>query len=408
MSGIGSVRGPIDTDRGRAAKNGMDTAVDSLANDFTAGTLIGTSPPCLSLYQPTHRSHPDNRQDSIRFRNLVKVLEASLRRKYSNRDVAALLEPVQALAADREFWNHARDGLAVLRSAEVFRVYRLQRPVGEVAIAADSFHVKPLIRILQSADRYQVLGLSRKEIKLFEGNRDVLDEIELEPAAARAISDAAEDRADETYTRVWTHGAGPSSAGVRLGVGSKADKVDKDTERFFRAVDRAVLEHYSRPSALPLLLAALPEHHAAFRAVSRNGFLLDDALDVYPDALSQEELTRRAWSVIEPHYLTRLAGLVEMFGTARSRELGTSDPAEAAYSAAAGRVATVLIDADRHVPGRIDAATGYIVADELDDPATDDLLDDIGESVLVSRGQVIIVPNERMPTDTGIAAIYRY
>ena len=26
-------------------------------------------PPCLSLYQPTHRHHPDNLQDPIRFRN---------------------------------------------------------------------------------------------------------------------------------------------------------------------------------------------------------------------------------------------------------------------------------------------------------------------------------------------------
>ena len=39
-------------------------------------------PPCLSLYQPTHRRSPENQQDSIRFRNLVKELEASLRHKY--------------------------------------------------------------------------------------------------------------------------------------------------------------------------------------------------------------------------------------------------------------------------------------------------------------------------------------
>jgi hypothetical protein len=33
-------------------------------------------PPCLSLYQPTHRSRPENQQGPIRFRNLVKELEA--------------------------------------------------------------------------------------------------------------------------------------------------------------------------------------------------------------------------------------------------------------------------------------------------------------------------------------------
>jgi hypothetical protein len=29
--------------------------------------------PCLSLYQPTHRRHPENLQDPIRYKNLLKV-----------------------------------------------------------------------------------------------------------------------------------------------------------------------------------------------------------------------------------------------------------------------------------------------------------------------------------------------
>ena len=36
------------------------------------------------------------------------------------------------------------------------------------------------------------------------------------------------------------------------------------------------------------------------------------------------------------------------------------------------------------------------------------MLDDIAELVLKNGGQVVIVPNERMPTRTGIAAIYRF
>src|SRR5690606_13149846 len=115
------------------------------------------------------------------------------------------------------------------------------------------------------------------------------------------------------------------------------------------------------------------------RRVSHNGFLLEDGLDVHPDALSAHDLRDRAWRAVEPHYLIRLAGLVEMFGMARSKELGTGDLSDAAYNAAAGRVATLLIDADRHVPGRIDTATGDIELDTLADPQTDDLLDDVGE-----------------------------
>jgi hypothetical protein len=36
------------------------------------------------------------------------------------------------------------------------------------------------------------------------------------------------------------------------------------------------------------------------------------------------------------------------------------------------------------------------------------LLDDLGELALAKGGQVIVVPAERIPTSSGIAAIYRY
>lgn len=380
--------------------------MDSLADDFADGTFSDASPPCLSLYQPTHRSHPARRQDPIRFENLVRSLGASLEQKYSRRDIAPLLEPFHSLASDTMFWNHTLDGLAVLRAQGVFRVYRLQRPVPERAVVADSFHVKPLIRILQSADRYQVLGLSLKGVRLFDGNRDVLDEVELETTLGETIAAAATEAQErEGHIRTLANGSG-ATAGVQWGVGSKGE--DKARERFFRTVDRLILEHHSQPAGVPLLLAALPEHHHAFRRVTRNGFLLEDGLDVHPDALSLTELRERAWRAIEPHYLTRLAGLVEMFGSARARELGTGDPADAAYNAVAGRVATLLVDADRHLPARIDPETGFIETDDLSDPATDDLLDDIAEWVLRHRGQVVVVPSDRMPTDSGVAAIYRY
>jgi hypothetical protein len=89
-------------------------AMNSLLNDYAAGILRTPEPPCISLYQPTHRHHPDKQQNPIRFRNLVKALEESLRQKYSTRDVRPLLEPLQNLAEDHSFWNHSLDGLALL------------------------------------------------------------------------------------------------------------------------------------------------------------------------------------------------------------------------------------------------------------------------------------------------------
>ena len=380
----------------------------SLLNDYAAGLLNSPEPPCVSLYQPTHRRHPENQQDPIRFRNLTKSMEQSLRQKYTTREVTPLLELFQALAEDQDFWNHTLDGLAVLGAPGLFRVYRFQRLVPELVVVADSFHIKPLIRTVQSADRYQVLGLNRREVKLFEGNRDILDEIEPAPGVPRTISDALGEELTEPHLTVASYGTGAAGPAMRHGHGAKKDEIDLDAERFFRAVDRAILEHHSKPSGLPLIVAALPEHHSLFRQVSHNPFLLSKGIDVYPDALPIGALRDRAWRVLEPEYLARLASLVEEFGRAKSKGLGSDEIQLVAEAAVAGQVATLLIEAERHVPGKIDRASGGITLGDLAHPEIDDLLDDLGELVLSKGGQIVIVPAERMPTPTGIAAIYRF
>jgi hypothetical protein len=384
--------------------------VNILDNEFAAGLSDKCDPPCLSLYQPTHRRHPDNQQDPIRFGNLVKSLEESLLQQYSKNEIRPLLQQFQALADDSAFWNHTLDGLAVLGAKGVFRVYKFQRPVAELAVVANSFHIKPLLRILQSADRYHVLGLSRKEIKLFEGNRDALDEIELAPGVPRTITKALGEELTEPHQTVASYGGvGRGHSPMYHGHGGKESEVDSDAERFFRAVDRAILEHHSQPSGLPLILAALPEHHHRFHAVSHNPFLIPDSIDFHPDALSSiDELRERAWRIVEPRYLARLAALVEEFHNAKSQGLGDDELAKVSKGVAGGRVATLLIEAGREIPGRVNAATGDIELNNLTHPEVDDVLDDLGTLALKMGGQVVIVPTERMPTKTGIAAIYRY
>jgi len=384
--------------------------MNTLDKDYAAGLLDNCDPPCLSLYQPTHRRRPDNQQDPIRFGNLVKKLEDSLLKQLSKPEILPLLKPFLALADDRDFWNHTLDGLAVLGAKGIFRVYKLPRPVAELVVVADSFHTKPLMRILQSADRYHVLGLNRQEIKLFEGNRDALYEIQLHQDVPRKLTDALGEELTDPHLTVASYGgAGGSQASMHHGDGGKTAEVDIDAERFFRAIDRGIFEHHSQPLGLPLILAALPEHHHMFHKISANPFLIDESINIHPDALSSiDELRVRAWQLMEPRYLARLAILVEEFGNARSGGLGDDDIAQVARAVVGGRVATLLIEARREIPGRINAATGDIELDDLAHPKVDDLLDDLGMLALKMGGQVVIVPTERMPTKTGLAAIYRY
>lgn len=338
--------------------------------------------PCISLYMPTHRHHPEREGDPIRFRNLLRELAASLAQKHDKREVEARMAPFEALAHDAEFWQHRTDSLAILADGDRFEVFDLQRPGRELVVVANSFHLKPLLRVLQSADRFQILAVGLGGGHLFEGNRDALDPVEV-------------------------------SAAIREPMGRESKQSHKDTSHadllhYLRGIDSAVLEQHSRPGGLPLLLVALPEMASAFREASRNPQLLAAGLAIDGDALDPGALRARAWQVFEPQYLARLAALVETFESARAKGLGANLIEDVAAAAVAGRIATLLVDADREIPGRLDPATGAVAARALDDPEVDDLIDDIAETVLRARGEVVVAPAERMPGECGLAAILRY
>jgi len=384
----------------------------NVLNDAVLPELIAAQQaPCLSLYQPTHRTHPANAQDHIRFGNLLKKLEESLLLNYPNEKTAAMLKPFKALVDDNEFWKYNLDGLAVFAAPGFFKVVRMQRPVSELVVAANSFHLKPLRRALQTVDRFHVLGLAMDRIVLFEGNRDALDELKPAEGVPLTITDALGEELTEKHQTVASYGGrgGHGGAGeMRHGHGGKSDEMDKDVERFFRTVDRAITEHHTKPSGHSLVLAALPEHQAVFRRVSHNARLLQEAVAIDPTGVDPDKLRRLVWEAVEPRYHAHVRTLVEQFGTAKAQGLGSDDLMDVAEAAAAGRVGTVLVDADQAIAGRLDTTTGKVIFDSLLDPRVDDLLDELSELVAERGGTVMVVPGEVMPTKTGVAATYRY
>jgi hypothetical protein len=368
--------------------------------------LLGEHPaPCLSLYEPTHRRQPDRRQDRIRYKNLVKALDEALRRDGASAHADALIAPFRALEDDHAFWNEGQEGLAIFGARDFFRVYRLPRTVPERAIVADSFHTKPLLRILQSSDRFHVLGLNRREACLYEGSRDAIVPIEIVPGSLRMVTDEPVAEASPRDTSVGSTLGAPTT---REGDDATQDVVDHDTDQFFRRVDDAVLTHHSRATALPLLLAALPQYHRRFRAASRNPMLVDAAIDVYPPDIGQDALRERVWDRMRARYTQRLAGLADAYRAGLARNVATDDIVRAAKAAAERRVATLLIEADRMIPGRFDARTGNVSFRDDDTVGVDDVLDDLGEQVLRTGGDVVVVPRIDMPSATGIAATFRF
>lgn len=384
--------------------------MELLNNELIQELLALHEAPFLSLYMPTHRTHPENLQDITRFKNLLNDLEASLLLKYSAKEAQKHLEPLKVLADDTGFWNHTSDGLAVLSSPELFKTLRIPVAFKELAIAADSFHTKPLRQYLQSVDHFHILGLSLDEIRLYEGNRHSLIEVELSSDVPATVTDALGDELTDKHTTVASYGgAGSQSSAMHHGHGGKNEEVEKDAEKFFREVAANIYESYSKPTGWPLILAALTEHHGLFQKVSKNPLLLPEGITVNPVSVSTDILLKLAWEILEPLYLLKNNKLTDKFEQAKANGKGTDDIREAAVAAVEGRIDTIIIEADRMIPVRItNLVTGNTQKKDLTNPRVDDLLDDIGELVTKMGGQVVVLPAGQIPSETGLAAIYRY
>ncbi len=372
--------------------------------------LLGDHPsPCLSLYMPTYRTFPDSQQNAIKYRNCLKELKAALEHKHGGADFTALVEPFERLLENAEFWAHPQDGIAVFGAPGFFQVEKVQRAVSERIVVNDQLYVKPLIRVFQSEDTYQVLALDRKTIRLYQGNRYVLDEVILGPGVPKTIDEALGPEVHLQGTgKQGTSGPGRGSfgAGAFHGHGSKVDEPKLDMERFFRVIDRAITEAHSKPSQLPLILAALPEHHAHFRQVSHNPCLVEDGIHVNAEAVTRDALREQAWRVMEPRYHARLQQIVDIYHSAHARGLATDDLTHAVEFAVDGRVGTLLVEADRRIPGHIEDHMPHRAP--MDEPGTADILDELAERVLKTGGQVVVVPKDSMPAHTGLAAVFRY
>lgn len=377
------------------------------SNELIKQLLAVKKTPCISLYMPTHRNHPDNQKDPINYKNVLKKLEESLLTEYSEEEVTKTLSSFHELTDEWEFWNHTSWGLAIFSAGGLFNIVIMNEPVEQLVVVADSFHTKPLRSYIQSLFHYHVLGLTLHSARLYEGTRHSLEQINLPEQFPDDIKKAlGSELTDEHLTVAAYGGVGEQSNPMVHGHGGSSPEIDKDAERYFRVVAEAVHEKYSKQQKLPLILAALTEHHNLFQQVSKNPYLLKEGIQLNPFSVETEKLAKMAWEILEPKFLEQIESFNEKFSLAQSKGTGSDVLEDVQTAAKEGRVGTLLLEADKVITDK--STDQDQVANLLNDPEKDDILDDVGEIVFNMGGDVIVVPAELMPSTTGIAAIYRY
>lgn len=366
---------------------------------------------CVSVYLPTHRAGREVQQDPVRLRNLLGRAAAQLaERGLRPQEAEQLLEPAKRLLPEAPFWGHQSDGLALFFADGFFRHYRLPLPFPELAVAAERFHLKPLLPLLTGDGTYLVLALSQNEVRLFQGGRSGLEEIDLSgtevpPNIGEALK--YDDPEKQLQFHTGTTGAGGDRAAMFHGQGAGAGDAKGDIRRFFLRIDRG-LQGPLRDRRAPLVLAGVDYLHAIYREVNTYRHLAEKGVTGSPREMSEEELHRASWGLVEPLFLREQEEAQELYRRLARTERASHDVRTVVPAAYYGKVEYLFVPVGKHQWGHFDPASNRLQLQETAEPFSEDLLDAAAVETYLHGGTVYAMPPERMPGKAPIAAVFRY
>jgi hypothetical protein len=371
-------------------------------------TVIAESKrPSISIFLPTHRAGPEIEQDPIRLKNLLKQAEDKLVAEGQRpAEARELIAPVSALLDDAAFWRHQADGLAMFRSRNVFRIYRLPIELQEFVTVSDRFYVNPLLPLLVNDARFYVLALSQKAVRLLECSRDHVHEVEL-PGVPQGMEQALPEGPAPQLQRHTLPMDGPNTARFH-GHGVGTDDVDViNLTRYFHRVNDG-LENILKHQKIPLILACVEYLAPVFREVTRYPHVLDPIIAGNPDGVTPEELRQKAWAIVEPHFRKLREQDAAQYHEGIAKGRASHSLRDILAAAHQGRIATLFVPLGIRRWGRFDFDRLALEEHPEKQPGDDELLDLATMQTLMHGGTVYGVPPSEVPDKHLLAAVYRF
>jgi hypothetical protein len=374
--------------------------IDELTTLTTA-----SNPTSISIYAPIERLGIETKQNRIRLKNLVRQAEEKLLALgMRGQNAKELLQPIHELDND-DFWQHQSDGLAIFLSPNQFCYYCLPITFPELTIVSDRFHIKPLLQLMSGDGTFSVLALSQNQVRLFQGTRYHLDEIELTDVPTN-IAAALQYDDPEKSLQVRT-GSSQSNSGIFHGQGAGNEDHKNDLLSYFRQINNG-LESFLKNQQTPLILAGVDYLLPIYHEANTYAHLLPNGITGNPETLSLEELHTQAWQIAQPYFDLAKGLTISHYEELQGSEK-TANTIEKVVSAAYfQRVETLFVPIDKTVWGVFNPEGNSIQIHAQQEIGDEDLLDLAALHTLTNGGTVYAVEQADVPEHKAIAAILRY
>ncbi len=346
---------------------------------------------CVSIYLPTHPVSRDTPQDKILFKNLTKQAVAQLGDCGADKgNIAAIADRFDRLAANTPFWNHAAEGLVVFATLDQFETWRLPRPMPARVEVADRFYLKPLISLLTLPREALLLQLSEAAARLWLVTESNFTEVSV-PAMPADFDTAMQNR---------------TGAGAEVRMRQKED-VKVRLQQYVSDIETA-MRPVLRTLNLPLLLAGVELLVSYYRHADTYPRTIGEAIVGNQDNRPTKAIAEEARAILRRWYDDLVTSWLARVDDLQGEGLATTDLSQIARATEDGRIETLVVDVETHIPGRI--TNGVIVEEAKVGAATAsyDILDELAGRTFRQGGRVLGVSSGRIPRGAKAAAVFRY
>ncbi len=385
--------------------------MENLTLEHLRGIAEQTTIPGISIYLPTYRADQATQQAPIIFKNLLRNAEKQLLESgMGPREISAILQPTQVLLGDPYFWKHQYDGLAVFIAPDDFHSFRLPFHVNELLIIAQSYYVKPLLPLFTNNGHYYILAISQNEVRLFEGTRHSVGQIDLPEETPLSLDEAL--KIDEPEKQLQVHGGssqGGNQVGMFHGQGSGNEEQEIRIEHYLNLVDTS-LKAILGAQEIPLILAGVDYLLPIYRKVSNYANIMPEGITGSPDHLRPKELQEQAWPIVDAYFRQETERVIEQYQQLAGTGKATDNVEEIVAAAFHGRVDKLVLSIENQLWGTFNFDTREVILDLEGQSKQNNLalLDFAAMKTLQNGGAVYALPQDEMPSKSPVAAVLRY
>jgi hypothetical protein len=366
---------------------------------------------CISLFMPTYKVGADIQQNAPRFKNLIsEAQELLISAGVRPTEAAGLLEPARRFLRNGNFWQNQADGLAAFLSPGLVKIYRLPAIMPEKAVIGSKFYLKPMLPLLTGNTKYYLLDLDINGVRLFEGTRYMLSQVESE----KIPKSLAETLGFDTQEKEVQFASKPAIVGDNsvtvFGYGRQTDKQKVNIVNYFHKVNDAIADILQGSNA-PLVLAGVEYLHPLYKDTNSYPYLVENGITINIQNLSLQGLHDKVWSIVNSIFQKTQERDTDNYKilSGERKSTAANDLKTIVTGAQHGRVETLFItDGATVVWGKYDESRQEIEIHPSALPGDEDLLDRAAINTLLRGGVVYIVEPENMPDVTPAAALLRY